>query len=297
MVVNALSRLSMGRIAHVEDNKKELVRDVHRLARMGVQLLDSTKGRLYVPNVDDLRELILSKTHSSRYSNHLGATKMYRDLREVYWWNEMKNDIAEFVAKCPNCQQVKVEHQKLGGLSRDISIPTWKCTNVNMDFVVGLPRNRWLHGVPLSIIFDCGTQFTSQFWKSFQKGLGTRVKLSTTFHPQIDGKAEHTIQTLEEMMRAYVIDFKVLYVSLLKKYVGDPTYIVPLESLGINDSLTYEEVPVQILEQQVRKLRNKEFSSVKVLLRNLVVESATWEAEADMISHYPHLFPSVPTLA
>ncbi|WMV25473.1 hypothetical protein MTR67_018858 [Solanum verrucosum] len=65
-----------------------------------------------------------------------------------------------------------------------------------------------LHGVPLSIIFNRDTQFTSQFWKLFQKGLGTRVKLSTTIHPQTDGQEERTIQTLEDMFRACVIDFK-----------------------------------------------------------------------------------------
>ncbi|WMV37846.1 hypothetical protein MTR67_031231 [Solanum verrucosum] len=65
-----------------------------------------------------------------------------------------------------------------------------------------------LHGVPLSIISDRGTQFTSQFWKSFKKGFGTRVKLSTTFHPKTDGQSKCTIQTLEDMLRAYVIDFK-----------------------------------------------------------------------------------------
>ena len=65
-----------------------------------------------------------------------------------------------------------------------------------------------LHGVPISIISDRGAQFTAQFWKSFQKGLGSKVNLSTAFHPQTDGQAERTIQTLEDMLRACVIDFK-----------------------------------------------------------------------------------------
>ena len=65
-----------------------------------------------------------------------------------------------------------------------------------------------LHGVPLFIISDRGPQFTSHFWKSFQKGLDTQVNLSTTFHPQTDGQEEGTIQTLEDMLRACVIDFK-----------------------------------------------------------------------------------------
>ena len=65
-----------------------------------------------------------------------------------------------------------------------------------------------LHGVPVSIISDRGAQFTANFWKSFQKGLGTQVNFSTAFHPQTDGQAERTIQTLEDMLRACVIDFK-----------------------------------------------------------------------------------------
>uniref|UniRef100_A0A0V0GVY7 Putative ovule protein n=1 Tax=Solanum chacoense TaxID=4108 RepID=A0A0V0GVY7_SOLCH len=64
------------------------------------------------------------------------------------------------------------------------------------------------HGVPLPIISNRGTQFTSHFWKAFQKGLGTNVKLITAFHPQMDGQEERTIQTLEDMLRACVIDFK-----------------------------------------------------------------------------------------
>ena len=66
---------------------------------------------------------------------------------------------------------------------------------------------RW-HGIPLSIISDRGSQFTSHFWRSFQKSLGTQVKLSTVFHPQTDGQAERTIQTFEDMLRACVIDFR-----------------------------------------------------------------------------------------
>ena len=64
-----------------------------------------------------------------------------------------------------------------------------------------------LHGVPISIISDCGTQFTSHFWWSMHKELGTRVDLSTAFHPQTDGQSERIIQVLEDMLRACVIDF------------------------------------------------------------------------------------------
>ncbi|WMV45412.1 hypothetical protein MTR67_038797 [Solanum verrucosum] len=93
----------------------------------------------------DLRHQILTEAHNSRYSIHPSATKMYRDLREVFWCNDMKMDIAHFVAKCSNCQQVKVEHQKLGGMTKEINIPTWKWEGINMDFITVLPRTRRQH--------------------------------------------------------------------------------------------------------------------------------------------------------
>ncbi|WMV50038.1 hypothetical protein MTR67_043423 [Solanum verrucosum] len=86
-------------------------------------------------------------------------------------------------------------------------------------------------------------------------------------------------------------------VSLFKKCVGDQTSIVPLGGLGVKENLSYEQVPIEILDRQVLKLRNKEVSFVIVFWRNQLVEDATWEAEADMKSCYPHLFPSVPTKA
>ena len=70
---------------------------------------------------------------------------MYNGMREVYWWNGMKRDMAEFVCKYPNCQQVKVEHQKPGRVTQVIDIPTWKWDVINMDFIKGLPCTRRQH--------------------------------------------------------------------------------------------------------------------------------------------------------
>ncbi|KAK4723843.1 hypothetical protein R3W88_026622 [Solanum pinnatisectum] len=102
---------------------------------------------------------------------------------------------------------------------------------------------------------------------------------------------------------AYELDFPnelasvhpVFHVSMLKKCVGDRTTIVSLEGLGVDENLSYEEVSIEILDRQVKRLRNKEVSFVKVLWRNHLVEGATWEAKSDMMSRYPHLFP--PNLA
>ncbi|WMV42499.1 hypothetical protein MTR67_035884 [Solanum verrucosum] len=79
---------------------------------------------------------------------------------------------------------------------------------------------------------------------------------------------------------------------MLKKCMGDPSLIIPTEDIRIKDTLSYEEIPVQILDRQVRKLRTKEVASVKDLWRNQFVEEATWESEEDMKKRYPHLFES-----
>ena len=75
----------------------------------------------------------------------------------------------------------------------------------------------------------------------------------------------------------------------------DPMSIFLIEGLRVNENLSYEEVPVEILDCQVKKLRNKEIASIKVLWRNHLVEGATWKVEADIKSHYPHLFPLDPS--
>ena len=68
------------------------------------------KGRISVPNVDDLRKAIMEEAHCFAYTMHPGNTKMYRTIKENYWWSGMKRDVAEFVSKCLVYQQMKAEH-------------------------------------------------------------------------------------------------------------------------------------------------------------------------------------------
>ncbi|KAL8097339.1 hypothetical protein AgCh_030469 [Apium graveolens] len=155
-----------------------------------------------------------------------GSTKMYKDLKENYWWPDMKREIAEW----------------------PLEIPEWKWEHISMDFIVGLPRTKanhdaiWVivdrltksahflpinerfsleklvhmylkeivvhHGVPVSIVSDRDPRFNSRFWKSFQEYLGTRLNMITAYHPQTDGQSERTIHTIEDMLRVCAIDFK-----------------------------------------------------------------------------------------
>ncbi|GJW77417.1 putative reverse transcriptase domain-containing protein [Tanacetum coccineum] len=184
--------------------------------------------RIWVPVYGNLRTLIMNEAHTSKYSVHPGADKMYYDLRDLYWWPRMKKDIAMYVSKCLTCSKVKAEHQKPSGLLQQPEIPEWKWENITMDFIVKLPRTSsghdaiWVivdrltksahflavredfkteklarlyineivarHGVPVSIISDRDSHFTSRFWQSLQKALGTQLDLSTAYHPETDGQ-------------------------------------------------------------------------------------------------------------
>ena len=97
-------------------------------------------NRLCVPDVDELRQKILYEAHYTSYSVYPGITKIYHDIKENYWWNGLKRDVAKYVSACLTCQQVKFEHQKPTGLLQEIPLPEWKWEGITMDFVVGLPR-------------------------------------------------------------------------------------------------------------------------------------------------------------
>ncbi|GJR04750.1 putative reverse transcriptase domain-containing protein [Tanacetum coccineum] len=203
--------------------------------------------RSWIPYFSDLRELIMHESHKLQYSVHPGSNKMYQDLKKLYWWPNMKAKIGTYVSKCLTCAKVKAEYQKPSGLLVQPVIPVWKWENITMDFVTKLPKTTsgqdtiWVivdrltksahflpmketdsmekltrqylkevvsrHGVPVSIISDRDSKFTSHFWKSLNEALGTQLDMSTAYHPQTDGQSERTIQTLEDMLRACVIDF------------------------------------------------------------------------------------------
>nr|GEU61235.1 putative reverse transcriptase domain-containing protein [Tanacetum cinerariifolium] len=151
------------------------------------------------------------------YSVHPRSDKMYYDLRGLYWWLGMKKDIAMYVSKCLTCSKVKAEHQKPSGLLQQPDIPEWKWENITLDFKTKLLRTRSGHD-SIWVIVDRLTKsahflavredfkierlanYTStRSWKGM-KALGTRLDLSTTYHPKIDGLSERTIQTLECVM-------------------------------------------------------------------------------------------------
>ncbi|GKA75368.1 putative reverse transcriptase domain-containing protein, partial [Tanacetum coccineum] len=163
------------------------------------------KGRSWLPCYGDLRSVIMHKSRKSKYYIHPGSKKMYQDMKKLYWWPNMKADIATYVSKCLTCAKVKAEHQRPSGLLVQPAIPEWKWDNITMDFITKLPKSSqgfdtiWVivdrltksahflpirengpldklarlylnrivarHKIPVSIICDRDRRFTSNFWK------------------------------------------------------------------------------------------------------------------------------------
>ncbi|GJT00720.1 putative reverse transcriptase domain-containing protein [Tanacetum coccineum] len=98
-------------------------------------------GRSWLPCYGDLRSVIMHESHKSKYSIHPGSEKMYQDMKKLYWWPNMKANIATYVSKCLTCAKVKAEHQRPSGLLVQPAIPEWKWDNIMMDFITKLPKS------------------------------------------------------------------------------------------------------------------------------------------------------------
>ena len=192
------------------------------------------KNIIYIPNVADLRSVVIDEIHQSPYSGHPGYQKTIAIARKQYFLPGMKRDMDEYISRCIKCQQVKVEHQHPAGLLQPLPVPEWKCEVISMDFITGLPMT-WrqhdsimvvvdrltkvahfipvkstyeagdiakifmkeifkLHGLPKEIVSDRDVKFTSNFWKGLFADLGTKLNFNTVYHPQTDGQTERVNQ-------------------------------------------------------------------------------------------------------
>ncbi|GKC18770.1 putative reverse transcriptase domain-containing protein, partial [Tanacetum coccineum] len=176
------------------------------------------RNRSWLPCYGDLRTLIMHESHKSKYSVHSGSEKMYPDMKKLYWWPNMKSDIATYVSKCLTYLKVKAENQKPSGLLVQPEIPQWKWDNITIDFVTKLLRTQSRNDTIWEIIDrltksahflpmrenDRMNKLARLYLK---EAMGTQLDMSTAYHPQTDGQSERTIQTLEDMLLACVIDF------------------------------------------------------------------------------------------
>nr|GEX64327.1 putative reverse transcriptase domain-containing protein [Tanacetum cinerariifolium] len=155
-------------------------------------------GRSWLPCYGNLWTVIMHESHKSKYSIHPGFDKMYQDMKKLFWWPNMKSDIATYVSKCLTCTKVKAKHQRPSGLlvivdrlTKSVIFTPMRETDP-MDKLARMYLKEVVtrHGIPVLIICDHDPRFASNLWRSLQNALGTNLDMSTAYHPQTDGQIE-----------------------------------------------------------------------------------------------------------
>nr|GFA49764.1 putative reverse transcriptase domain-containing protein [Tanacetum cinerariifolium] len=265
-------------------------------------------NRSWLPCYGDLRDLIMHEAHKSKYYVHPGSDKMYQDLKQLYWWPNVKADIATYLHRTSSgYDTIWVIVDRLTKSAH--FLPMREDDSMDKMTKLYLKEVVTRHGIPISIIFDRDPRFASDFWRAFQKALGTRLDMSTAYHPQTDGQSERTIQTLEDMLRACVIDFgngwerhlplvefsyNNSYHASIKaapfKCLSDEPLAIPLDELHIDDKLHFVEEPLEIMDREIKRLRKIRILIIKVRWNFKRGPEFTWEREDQFKQKYPHLF-------
>ncbi|GJS34691.1 putative reverse transcriptase domain-containing protein [Tanacetum coccineum] len=313
--------------AQSEARKEEnfINEDLHGMINKLEPRADGTlclNNRSWIPCFGELRALIMHESHKSKYSIHPGSDKMYQDLKKLYWWPNMKAEIATYVSKCLTCAKVKIEYQKPSAGQDTIWVIVDRLT-------------KSAHFLPMRED-DTLEKLTRQYLKEVVSKHGVPV---TAYHLETDVQSKRTIQTLEDMLRACVLDFRkgwdrhlplvefsytssyhtsikaapfeVLYgrkcrspicwakvgdsqltgpeiihettekiiqiksqklsrvhntfhVSKLKKYMADEPLAIPLDEIQVGDKLNFIEEPVEIMDREVKRLKQSRIPIVKV---------------------------------
>ncbi|XP_075524493.1 uncharacterized protein LOC142556881 [Primulina tabacum] len=186
---------------------------------------------------------------------------------------------------------VKIEHQRAAGTLQSLPIPQWKWEYITMDFVMGLPRipkgynSIWVivdrltksaHFHPVKMTFTMN-QYAEVYVSEIVRLHGIPMSIASDRDPRI-GERAYRLDLPPDLDRVH----NVFHVSMLRKYISNPSHVLRREPLDLMPNLTYQEVPIQILDRKVKVLRNKEIGIIKILWRNQLVEKATWEPEEEM---------------
>ncbi|GKE41146.1 reverse transcriptase domain-containing protein [Tanacetum coccineum] len=275
-------------------------------------------GRSWIPCRGNLKELSMNESHKSKYSVHPGSEKMYQDLKKLYWWLNMKAEIATYVSKCSTCAKVKAEYQKSSSLLAQHVIPVWKWENITMDFVIKLPKASsgqytiWVivdrltksaHFLPMKET-DSIEKLTRQYLKEVVSRHGVPVSIiSDRDSPKIVHETTEKIIQIKKRIQA-AQDRQKSYTDRrckpLEFEVGDKVMlkVSPWKGVirfGKRGKLNFIEELVEIMEREVKRLKQSRIPIVKVCWNSRRGPEFTWEREDQMKKNYPHLFVSPPS--
>ncbi|KAL8441241.1 hypothetical protein Emed_007593 [Eimeria media] len=230
--------------AQSSDSAKPFVKRLYKLANFILYARIHGCWKIIVPNLLEARLAVLYDFHDHPTAGHMGFTKTYKQLTQIFYWEGVKDFVKRYVETCARCQASKAVTQKPAGYLHSLAIPLRRWDSISMDYITGLPTSTQgndavlvvidrltkmahfiplkttataadvanlftrevvrLHGVPTSIITDRDPRFLSQFWEMFTQKFGIKRCLSTAFHPQTDGQTERMNQTLERMLRTFI---------------------------------------------------------------------------------------------
>ncbi|XP_055825061.1 uncharacterized protein LOC129893622 [Solanum dulcamara] len=285
VVADALSRKSLGILADVPPEKKEIVREIGQLASLGVRLAESRDNCVSVRKVaessiiEEIKQLQYKDPVLAWYRN-TGIDKektpfgiisdgvlLYRNRLCVPDVAGLHQQVMEFMAQCPNCEQVKIEHQKPGlprtprkydsiwvivdRLTKSARFLLIRITYSTEDYArLYIKEIVKLHGVHVSVITDRGAQFTPNFWRSFQAGLWTQSVMRFGRKGKLSPRYIGSYQIVRKVGKvAYELDLPadldavhpVFHVSMLRKFVGDPSRVFTVQDIQVSEELSYDE--------------------------------------------------------
>ncbi|GJW46764.1 putative reverse transcriptase domain-containing protein [Tanacetum coccineum] len=293
--------------AQVEARKEENfgTKDLCGMIKKLEQRTDGTlclNGRSWIPCQGNLRELIMHESHKLKYSIHPGSDKVYQDLKKLYWWPNMKAEIATYVSKCLTCAKVKVECQKPSGLLvqpvilvGDAQLTGPEIVHETTEKIIKIKKR-------IQAAQDRQKSYADRRRKPLEFKVGDKVMLKVS-----PWKGVIRFGKRGKLNPRYIGPFKIIakvgmlpyqlelpeqlsQVSNLKKCFVDELLAIPLDEIQIDDKLNFIEEPLEIMDQDVKRLKKSRISIVKVCWNSRRGPEFTWEHEDQIKKEYPHLF-------
>ncbi|GKB48702.1 putative reverse transcriptase domain-containing protein, partial [Tanacetum coccineum] len=260
------------------------------------------------------QDLIMHESHKSKYSIHPSSDKMYQDLKKLYWWPNMKAIVTEYVGKCLTCSRVKVECQKPSELlcgspvcwaeAGDVQLTgpeiihetTEKIVKIQQRLQAARDRQRSYANIrrkPLE--FQVGDRVMLKV--SPRKGVirfGKRGKLNPRYIGPFKileriGLVAYKLELPEELSNVH----STFHISNLKKCLSDESLVIPMKELRLDDKLNFVEEPVEIMDREVKQLKQSRIPIIKVRWNSKRGPEFTWEREDQIRAKYPHLFSNI----